>query len=113
MKVFYDYAGQRFHYVQWCSPAAVGGPLLANLPNQYYNWSVFVPPAAAGKEPLALGTYLQDWRGFCLRPRWPHKGDQILIAKGPDDIGSLFFGRKDSRCLSRHRRMRKVDCGFC
>jgi hypothetical protein len=90
LKVFYDYAGQRQHYVQWCSPAAVAGAILANLPNQVHNWSVFVPLAAAGKERLALGIYFQDWRGFYLRPRWPHKADQVLIAT--DDAPWPSFG---------------------
>ena len=42
LKVFYDYPGQRRRYVQWCAPP------LANLPNQYYNWGLYVPPAAGG-----------------------------------------------------------------
>ncbi|MBM4042000.1 MAG: hypothetical protein FJ290_26190 [Planctomycetes bacterium] len=86
LKVFYDYPGQRMHYVQWCAPP------LANLPNQHHNWSVFVPTAATGKEPLALGIYFQDWRGFYLRPRWPHKRDQILIATDDSPWPSFGYG---------------------
>jgi len=91
LKVFYDYPGQRLHYAQWCSPTGGGAPL-ANLPNQCCNWSVFVPPAATGKEPLALGIYFQDWRGLYLRPRWPHKGDQVLIATDDSPWPSFGYG---------------------
>ncbi|MBM4032448.1 MAG: hypothetical protein FJ291_11765, partial [Planctomycetes bacterium] len=104
LKVFYDYAGERRHYVQWCAPP------LANLPNRYYNWSLFsgtgVPPVgvtgkmpvppqdarATKTEPLALGIYFQDWRGFYLRPRWPHKGDQVFIATDDSPWPSFGYG---------------------
>jgi len=96
LKVFYDYPGQRRHYVQWCGPAKVGPGPLANRPNRYYNWSVYLPPAAAGKEPLALGIYFHDWRGLYLRPRWPHKADQILIATNDAPWPSFGYGYHES-----------------
>jgi len=86
LKVFYDYPGQRLHYVQWCAPP------LANLPNQVHNWSAYVPPAAAGNDPLALGIYFHDWRGLYLRPRWPHARDQVLIATADSPWPSFGYG---------------------
>jgi hypothetical protein len=84
LKVFYDYPGRRRRYVQWCAPP------LANLPNECQNWSVYVPPAAGGGKPLALGIYFHDWRGLYLRPRWPHRGDMILIC--PQEAPRPTFG---------------------
>ena len=87
LKVFYDYPGRRLHYVQWCAPGGEGDPALSNLPNRTHDWSVYVPPAAEGPEPLALGIYFHDWRGLYLRPRWQHVRHQILIAKRDEKIG--------------------------
>jgi hypothetical protein len=98
LKVFYDYPGQRMHYVQWCSPATAGtlrSPA-ANLPNQYYNWSVYVPPGAERKDPLALGIYFHDWRGLYLRARWPHLPDQILVATNDAPWPSFGYGYHES-----------------
>jgi hypothetical protein len=60
------------------------------------NWSVYVPPGAAGKKPLALGIYFHDWRGLYLRPRWPHKADQILIATNDAPWHSFGYGYHES-----------------
>jgi hypothetical protein len=76
-------------------PFFANGPL-ANLPNQYYNWSVYVPPATGGKVPLALGIYFHDWRGLYLRPRWTHKPDQALIATNDAPWPSFGYGYHES-----------------
>ena len=96
LKVFYDYPGERRHFVQWCSPVKGEKGPLANLPNQYYNWSVYVPPGAANQSPLALGIFFHDWRGLYLRPRWTHKPDQILIATNDAPWPSFGYGYHES-----------------
>ena len=93
LKVFYDYPGQRRRYVQWCAPP------LANLPNQYYNWGVYVPPAgdaASGVAALGLGFYFHDWRGLYLRPRWPHTQDMVLVATDDSTWPSFGYGYHES-----------------
>ena len=94
LKVFYDYAGQRRRYVQWCAPP------LANLPNQYYNWGVYLPPAALkgakGGAPLALGIYFHDWKALYLKPSWPHRRDMVLIASNDAPWASFGYGYHES-----------------
>ncbi len=117
LKVFYDYPGQRRRYVQWCggpqahrtASGAAAAPL-ANLPNQYYNWGVYlparalpvrgkqagVPPAAEGKQPLALGIFFHDSQGLYLKPRWPHPKDMILISPNDAPWPSYGYGYHES-----------------
>jgi len=85
LKVFYDYAGQRRRYVQWCAPP------LANRPNQYYTWGVFVPAGAEARKQLALGIYFHDGMALFLKPPWPHPKDMILIAPH-DPEGTFGYG---------------------
>ncbi|HET6427907.1 MAG TPA: hypothetical protein VFJ30_05835 [Phycisphaerae bacterium] len=94
LKVFYDYPGQRRRYVQWCSPAAG----TANLPNQYVNWGVYLPPPAldkASQDRLALAIYFHDSRHLYMRPRWPHQTDMITISPH-DDPPTFGYGWHES-----------------
>ena len=91
LKVFYDYPGQRRRYVQWTAPP------LSNLPNQYYNWGVYVPAARGGaQEPLALGIYFHDWKALYLKPSWPHRRDMVLIATNDAPWASFGYGYHES-----------------
>ncbi|KPK81653.1 MAG: hypothetical protein AMJ81_10430, partial [Phycisphaerae bacterium SM23_33] len=76
MKVLFDYPGRRLQYVQWTAPP------LSNLPDQYYNWSVFIPEAVKLPAPLEL---VLTGNGMFRRPRWPHRLDTILLS--PQDRG--------------------------
>ena len=76
MKVLFDYAGRRLQYVQWADPLSG-----SNLPNQYYNWSVFVPEGVKHPAPLELVLTGND---MFRRPRWPHRTDTILVS--PQDV---------------------------
>jgi hypothetical protein len=100
LKAFYDYPGERRHYVQWCAPP------LANLPNQYYNWGVYVPPSPAtrvsetrGRPPavkFGLGIYFHDWQPLFLRPRWPHRQDMVLLSPHDHPYPSFGYGYHES-----------------
>ncbi len=94
LKVFYDYPGQRRRYVQWCAPTT----RTANLPNQYYNWGVYLPPAALEEKSearLALAIYFHDGQHLYMRPRWPHRTDMITISPH-DDPASFGYGYHES-----------------
>ena len=103
LKVFYDYPGQRRRYVQWCAPP------LANRPNQYYNWGVYVPPPSDSSKPLALGVYFHDRKGLYLRPHWPHPGDMVLLS--PHDEPRATFGYGYHESLDTLRSFRKGVVG--
>lgn len=90
LKVFYDYPGERRRYVQWCAPP------LANLPNQYYNWGVYVPAAGKEDKSLALGVFFHDWQNLYLKPRWPHPKDMILIAPH-DGLPTFAYGYHEAQ----------------
>jgi len=98
LKVFYDYPGERRRYVQWCAPP------LANLPNQYFNWGVYIPPSAlnpTAETKLGLGVFFHDAQPLYLRPRWPHRQDMILIS--PQDDPHFTFGYGYHECLGTLR----------
>lgn len=96
MKILFDYAGRRLQYTQWTAPP------LSNLPNQYYNWSVFIPEGVKDAAPLEMALSGND---MFRRPRWPHRLDTILVS--PHDrhgggrladkpIGTWYFGYHES-----------------
>ena len=96
MKIHFDYAGRRLQYIQWTAPP------LSNLPNQYYNWSVFTPDGVKDAAPLEMVLSGND---MFRRPRWPHRLDTILVsphdrhgggrlADGP--ISTWYFGYHES-----------------
>ena len=84
--VFFDYPGQRYQYVQWA------GPPLANVPNQYYNWGVFVPRdyEQAKVKPRRAGVAFHDSQQRFLKPAWPHRRDTVLLS--PHDYPYKSFG---------------------
>ena len=96
MEVLFDYAGKRLQYTQWTAPP------LSNLPNQYYNWSVFIPEGVKDAAPLEIALSGND---MFRRPRWPHRLDTILVS--PHDrhgggrladrpISTWYFGYHES-----------------
>jgi len=90
LKVFYDYPGQRQRYVQWTAPP------LSNLPNQYHNWGVYVPPPAKAGKPAALGIFFHDWQCLYLKPRWPHPADMVLVSGHDGPRPSFAYGYHES-----------------
>ncbi len=84
MKVLFDYAGRRLQYVQWTAPP------LSNLPNQYYNWSVFIPDGVGPPAPLELFLSGND---MFRRPRWPHRLDTVLLAPQDESAPNPATGR--------------------
>ena len=84
--VFYDYPGERRQYVQWTAPP------LSNLPNQYYNWSVYVPREPPVPAPIRVA--FTD-RKF-IKPGVRHRGDTILIAGQDRPRWSQWYGYHES-----------------
>ncbi|KKK75434.1 hypothetical protein LCGC14_2873750, partial [marine sediment metagenome] len=82
--VFFDYPGRRLQYVQW---AAQG---MANLPNQYYNWGVYVPRDYEVAKVKRLSVTFHDSQQRFLRPPWFHRGDTVLLS--PHDFPFKSFG---------------------
>lgn len=91
---FYDYPGQRRRYAQWCSPTAG----TANLPNQYTNWGVYLPPPALDSKSetkLAVAVYFHDAQHLYMRPRWPHRTDMIIVSPH-DDPATFGYGHHEA-----------------
>jgi len=82
LKVFYDYPGERRYYVQWT------GPPLSNLPNRYYNWSVYLP--ADPPKPTPVRVFLAQDR--FMRPPTRHRTDTILIAGQDGPLWTSWWG---------------------
>lgn len=82
--VFFDYPGERRHYVQWAAPP------LANLPGQYFNWGVFVPRNYSNAKEKRLSVFFHDATQRWLKPPWPHRQDTVLLA--PHDAPWRSFG---------------------
>jgi len=128
MKVLFDYPGRRLQYVQWTGgdlrtperPVGDSAGPLSNLPNQYYNWSAFVPealdaePAGAsqgeasgGRAPVPLELVLTGNDMF-RRPRWPHRLDTILISPHDAPFRTFYYGYHDSAGTLRSLRQGKI-----
>jgi len=88
MEALFDYAGRRVQYVQWTAPP------LSNLPNRYYNWSVFIPDGLKPPAPLELVLTGND---MFRRPRWPHRLDTILVSPHDAPFSTLYYGYPESR----------------
>jgi hypothetical protein len=88
---FFNYAGKRLHYVQW-----VAGPKLANVPSQYYNWSVAVPESllAAGDKaarvPLELTLHRDG--GSYWRTQFRMERESIVLAPHDFPVRSWWYG---------------------
>jgi len=82
--VFFDYPGERLHYVQWAAPP------LSNLPNQYYNWGVFVPRGYRKAKVRRLSVFFHGARQRYLKPPWPHRRDTALLS--PHDAPYRSYG---------------------
>ena len=80
--VFYDYPGKRIQYVQWTAPP------LSNLPNQYYNWSVYIPPNPPRPTPIRVA-FVDD---RYIKPGVRHRPDTILISGHDRPIWSQWYG---------------------
>ena len=85
LKVFYDYPGERRYYVQWAGPSV---PPLSNLPNQYYNWSVYLPPELPRPAPVRM-VFAKD---LFMRPSTIHRRDTILISGRDGPVWSFWYG---------------------
>ena len=88
---FFNYAGKRLHYVQW-----VAGPKLANVPSQYYNWSVAIPESlsAAGDKaarvPLELTLHRDG--GSYWRTQFRMERESIVLAPHDFPVRSWWYG---------------------
>ena len=99
VKVFFDYPGGRLHYVQWVAPPQ------SHLPNQYHNWSVFVPRDYEKARPRRLSVFFHDYRERWLKPAWPHRPDTVLIS--PHDAPYAGFGYGYHEALGTLRSFRR------
>jgi len=97
--VFFDYPGQRLRYVQWAALP------LANLPNQYYNWGVFVPRDYGAAGPRRLSIFFHDGNQRYLKMPWPHRQDRVIIA--PHDAPFPSFGIGYNNALGTLRPLKQ------
>jgi hypothetical protein len=88
--VFFDYPGTRLQYVQWAAPP------LAHLPNQYYNWGVFVPASYQTAPVKRLSLFFHDRLQRFLRPAWPHRSDTVLLSPHDAPYRSYGYGYHES-----------------
>jgi len=88
--VFFDYPGRRLRYVQWAAPP------LANLPDQYYNWGVFVPRGYGAAGPRRLTIFFHDGNQRYLKMPWPHRQDRVIIAPHDAPFPSFGIGYNDA-----------------
>ncbi len=84
--VFYDYPGRRSQYVQWTAPP------LSNLPNQYYNWSVYLPRDPPKPTPVRVAFTGTKF----IKPGVRHRADTILISGQDTPIWSQWYGYHES-----------------
>jgi len=88
--VFFDYPGQRRHYVQWAAPP------LAHLPSRYYNWGVFVPRGYDQAQVKRLSIFFHDATQRYLKPPWPHRQDTVLLSPHDAPYRSYGYGHHES-----------------
>jgi hypothetical protein len=100
--VFFDYPGERRHYVQWAAPP------LSNLPNQYYNWGVFVPRGYREARVKRLSLFFHDGKQRYLKPPWPHREDTVLISPHDAPYRSYGYGYHEALGTLRSFRQGRV-----
>jgi len=84
--VFYDYPGKRAQYVQWAAPP------LSHLPNQYYNWSVYLPQNRPKPAPVRMAFTGSRF----IKPGVRHRTDTILLSGQDAPIWSQWYGYHES-----------------
>ncbi len=99
LKVFYDYPGQRRYYVQWTAPP------LSHLPNQYYNWAVYVPRDPPKPTPIRMAFTGDRY----MKPGVPHRDDTILISGQDQAIWSNWWGYHEALGTLRSLRQGHVQ----
>ena len=104
--VFFDYPGTRLHYVQWAAPP------LANLPNQSYNWGVFVPRGYQEAKARRLSIFFHDRHERFLKPAWPHRLDTVLLSPHDAPYRSYGYGHHESLGTLRSFKEGKVEPFF-
>lgn len=63
---------------------------LAHLPNQYYNWGVFVPDGYQTAPTKRWSLFFHARLQRFLKPAWPHRSDTVLLA--PHDAPYRSYG---------------------
>lgn len=101
--VFFDYPGERRHYVQWAAPP------LANLPNQACNWGVFVPRGYGAAAAKRLSVFFHDATQRWLKPPWPHRQDTVLLSPHDAPWRSFGYGHHEALGTLRSFRQGKVQ----
>ena len=104
--VFFDYPGERRQYVQWAAPP------LAHLPNQYYNWGLFVPRGYPRAHLKRLSIFFHDANQRYLKPPWPHRQDTLLLSPHDAPYRSFGYGYHESLGTLRSFRQGKVQPFF-
>ncbi|MDP6634947.1 MAG: hypothetical protein QGG42_08625 [Phycisphaerae bacterium] len=104
--VFYDYPGRRNQYVQWSAPPH------SHLPNQYYNWGVFLPRDFATAAAKRMVIFFHDYRQRYLKPPWPHRKDAIILSPHDAPIRSFGYGYHESLGTLRSLKQGKVQPFF-
>ena len=85
---FFNYPQKRLHYVRW-----VARPL-ANLPSQYYNWSVGVPDELGESVPLELNLH-RDGHSY-WRTHYRIERDSIVLSPHDFPVKSFWAGYHES-----------------
>jgi len=104
--VFFDYPGERRQYVQWAAPP------LAHLPNQCYNWGLFIPRGYPQAQVKRLSVFFHDANQRYLKPPWPHRQDTLLLSPHDAPYPSFGYGYHESLGTLRSFRQGKVQPFF-
>jgi len=100
--VFFDYPGVRYRYVQWAAPP------VAHLPNQYFNWGVFVPRDLPAATVRRVRLFFHGDRQRYLKPPWPHRRDTVILSPHDAPYRSYGYGWHESLGTLRSMRQGKV-----
>lgn len=97
--VFYDYPGQRRQYVQWTAPP------LSNLPNRYYNWSVYIPRDPPKPAPMRIAFTTEAF----IKPGVEHRPDTILISGQDAPFPTFWYGYHEAIGTWKSFRQGRVE----